>query len=81
VGRDSEESLAGVAEIASERGLDDVLIVSDGFHLFRSKLIADDLGLDAAGLAADDSPIEPWSSTELDFIIRETAAVIVYVLS
>lgn len=80
-GRDTAESLAGVAEIARERGIDDVLIVSDGFHLFRSGVIADDHGLDAAGVAADDSPIEPWSATELDYIIRETAAVIVYVLS
>ena len=80
-GRDSEGSLAGVAEIARERGFEDIMIVSDGFHLFRSKLIADDLGLDAAGVAAADSPIEPWSGTELDYILRETAAVIVYVVS
>jgi uncharacterized SAM-binding protein YcdF (DUF218 family) len=80
-GRNSEDSLAGVARIAQERGIEHVLIVSDGFHLFRSKLIADDLGLDPSGVPVDDSPIEPWSSTELDYILRETAAVIVYVLS
>jgi uncharacterized SAM-binding protein YcdF (DUF218 family) len=80
-GRNSEDSLAGVSRIARDRGIEDVLIISDGFHLFRSKLIADDLGLNPAGVPVDDSPIEPWSSTELDYILRETAAVIVYVLS
>jgi uncharacterized SAM-binding protein YcdF (DUF218 family) len=80
-GRNSEDSLAGVARIAGELNIQDVLIVSDGFHLFRSKLIADDLGLEPVGVPVDDSPIRPWSSTELDYILRETAAVIVYVLS
>lgn len=80
-GRSSEDSLTGVARIARERGISDVLIVSDGFHLFRSKLIADDLGLNPVGVPVDDSPIEPWSSTEMDYILRETAAVIAYVVS
>ena len=80
-GRNSENSLAGVARIAGEMNIEDVLIVSDGFHLFRSKLIANDFGLDPVGVPADDSPIRPWSSTELDYILRETVAVIAYELS
>jgi uncharacterized SAM-binding protein YcdF (DUF218 family) len=79
-GRNSADSLAGVVRIAKRHDIESVLIVSDGFHLFRSKMIADDLGLSAVGVPADDSPIEPWSSTELDYVLREVAAVIAYKL-
>ncbi|MDQ2682734.1 MAG: YdcF family protein [Chloroflexota bacterium] len=79
-GQNSEDSLVGVAEIAERRSIERVLIVSDGFHLFRSKMIADDLGLEAIGVPADASPIRPWSGTELDYVLREAAAIVAYVL-
>jgi len=80
-GRNSEESLGGVAQIAREQDIEWVLIVSDGFHLFRSKMIAEGLGLEALGVPVDESPIEPWSATELDYVVREAGAVIAYVVS
>jgi uncharacterized SAM-binding protein YcdF (DUF218 family) len=46
-GRSSYESLRGVAELLRARGLDEVLIVTDPYHALRSKLIAEDVGLDA----------------------------------
>ena len=78
-GRTSQSSLQGVGSIARERGIHSVLIVSDGFHLFRSKLIADRNGLDAYGVAANNSPIAPWSTTEFEYIVRESAATLAYV--
>lgn len=80
-GRNSEDSLGGVARIARAQEIERVLIVSDGFHLFRSKMIAEGLGLEALGVPADESPIEPWSASELDYVVREAAAVIAYALS
>ena len=46
-GTTSYESLQGVAALLAERGLDDVLIVTDPYHALRSRLIAEDLGLNA----------------------------------
>jgi uncharacterized SAM-binding protein YcdF (DUF218 family) len=48
VGRSSYGSLEQVAAILEPLGKRSVLIVSDPFHLLRSKLSADELGLDAA---------------------------------
>ncbi len=47
-GSNSYESLASVASILAERGLDEVVIVSDPYHALRSRLIADEVGLDAS---------------------------------
>lgn len=75
-GEDTWESMQNVAKVASGRGIDSVLIVSDGFHLFRSERMANAAGFDAVSSAAPDSPIEPWSGAEFSYVIRETGAVI-----
>jgi uncharacterized SAM-binding protein YcdF (DUF218 family) len=41
------ESLENVAELLGERGADSVLIVTDPYHALRSRMIAEDEGLDA----------------------------------
>jgi uncharacterized SAM-binding protein YcdF (DUF218 family) len=46
-GRTTYESLQGVAGLLAQRGLDSVLIVTDPFHSLRSRLIAEDAGLEA----------------------------------
>jgi uncharacterized SAM-binding protein YcdF (DUF218 family) len=46
-GRSTGESLAGVADLLGERGLDTVLLVTDPYHALRSRLIAEDAGLTA----------------------------------
>ncbi len=72
----TEENLTGVAAIMDEQGLHSALIVSDGFHLFRAKYIADSLGIDGYGLPATDSPIGRWSVNEFFYVLREAAAVV-----
>jgi uncharacterized SAM-binding protein YcdF (DUF218 family) len=47
VGRSTYESMEGVAELLAPLGKRSVLIVSDPFHLLRSKLSAEELGLEA----------------------------------
>lgn len=46
-GRSTYESLEGVAELLRERGLRSVLLVTDPFHALRSRLSAEELGLEA----------------------------------
>lgn len=76
VGQDTWESMEGVAEVAEAQDIHSVLIVSDGFHLFRTERMANAVGFDAYSSPAPDSPIEPWSSVEFSYVIRETGAVI-----
>ena len=49
-GSNSYESLEGVAALLDERGLDEVLIVTDPYHALRSRLIAEEVGLDCLGV-------------------------------
>ena len=79
-GRDTWQSMRGVAEVLSPRGNQRVLLVSDGFHLLRGKLMARDLGLEAYGSAALDSPIRVGSAGELSLAIREAFAIVAHVL-
>ena len=78
-GRNTWESMRGVAALLSEQGLSRVLFVSDGFHLFRVKLMARDLGLAAFAAPASDSPIRRGSAGEFSYVLREAAAVVAYV--
>ena len=79
-GNTSETSLEHAALIARENGIRSVLIVTDGFHLFRSRLIAERNGLDAVGVSVSDGPIDRWSVTEFEYVLRETAGVVAYIL-
>ena len=78
-GRDTWQSMEGVRDVLADRDIDSLLIVSDGFHLLRSELMARALGFQASGVAAEDSPIEPWSATEFSYIIRETGGILVVI--
>src|SRR5215210_7487120 len=75
---DTWESMQGIAALLQPRGIDEVIVVSDGFHLFRSRMMARDVGLQAWGSPAEMSPIRTGGSGELTYIIREAAAVVVH---
>ena len=77
-GRDTWTSLGGVASLLRERGLSRTLMVSDGFHLFRVKLMARDLGLTPFAAPATESPIRQGGGTEFSYVLREAAAVAVH---
>jgi uncharacterized SAM-binding protein YcdF (DUF218 family) len=78
VGRSTLESLEGVAEVRPARDGTSVLVVSDGFHLFRSELMLRELGYEAYSSPAPGSPIEPWSSVEFGYVTRETGGVLTF---
>ena len=73
--RDTLGSLEGVDRVLENRDVDSLLIVSDGFHLLRAELMARELGFTAYGAAALGSPIEPWSGSEVSYVIRETGGI------
>jgi uncharacterized SAM-binding protein YcdF (DUF218 family) len=56
-GRSSWASLASVATMLHERGLDRVLLVSDPYHSLRIRLMAQDLGLTAYVSPTRTSPV------------------------
>jgi len=76
-GNDTWASMQNVATVAKGHNIHRVLIVSDGFHLFRSERMAAAVGLKAYTSPATGSPIRPWSADEFSYVIRETGAVIV----
>jgi len=79
-GRDTWESLRGVARLVAEADLGRLLFVSDGFHLFRVKLMARDLGLAAVASPAPDSPIRVGGPAEFAYVVREAGGVVEQVL-
>jgi uncharacterized SAM-binding protein YcdF (DUF218 family) len=76
--RDTWASIQGVDSVLEGRNVDSLLIVSDGFHLFRAEMMARHLGYEVHSSAATGSPIEPWSSTEFSYVVRETGGVIAF---
>lgn len=77
-GRDTWQSMRGVAALLADHELSRVLLVSDGFHLLRSKLMARDLGLIALATPTATSPIRPGGPGEFSYAVREAAAITVY---
>src|SRR5918998_3011576 len=75
---DTWESMQGVAALLQPRDIDQVLVVSDGFHLFRARMMARDVGLQAWGSPAEMSPIRTGGGGELTYVIREAAAVVAH---
>jgi uncharacterized SAM-binding protein YcdF (DUF218 family) len=76
-GRSTQGSIEAVPDLVPLDGAS-VLIVSDGFHLFRSELMFRHLGYNAYSSPVSDSPIRPWSPRELAYIVRETGGVLAF---
>jgi uncharacterized SAM-binding protein YcdF (DUF218 family) len=72
-GDDSWANLTDAAAVLHARGLDKVLIVTDGFHEDRSLAIASNVGLTAWPVPATASPITGWSA--VPFFAKETVGV------
>jgi uncharacterized SAM-binding protein YcdF (DUF218 family) len=75
---DTWESMQGVAAVLAPLGVRDVILVSDGFHLFRSRMMARDVGLQPTGSPAEESPIRVGGGGEFSYMVREAAGVVVH---
>lgn len=62
VGRDTYESLDEAADVLAALGLDEVVLVTDPYHSLRSKLIAEEVGLDASLSPTPTSVVTGWTS-------------------
>lgn len=80
ISHNTAASFEGVQKLLQPRNVHSLLIVSDGFHLYRSEMLARDAGFEANGFAARESPIRPGSMTELRYMVRETFGVLAWKL-
>jgi len=71
--RTTYESAQAVARLLRERRLSSCVVVSDGFHLYRIKLMFRSLGIIAYGSPAPASPIEADPSERTWRSLREMA--------
>jgi uncharacterized SAM-binding protein YcdF (DUF218 family) len=69
----SRDELAAASRFLHKQGIDDVLLVSDGFHAYRIDAIADEVGLKAHVSPTSTSPVTGFD--ELRAELRETVAV------
>lgn len=74
----TEENLANVKALMDARGLKSAIIVSDPFHLYRSEIIARDLGIDAYGSGASNSPAYTNLGWRIWYTARESIALVWY---
>jgi len=79
-GRSSDVSLRAAADTLGDSRR--VVLVSDGFHLLRLGIIAQDLGLEASGSPAPNSPIRRNRRREALYLLAESIKVpVVFVLA
>jgi uncharacterized SAM-binding protein YcdF (DUF218 family) len=62
IGRTTYESLEAAADVLAAEGLDEVVLVTDPYHSLRSKLIAEDVGLEASLSPTPSTVVTGWSS-------------------
>jgi len=67
------DSVRAVTQILQQRRLSTCIVVSDGFHLYRIKLMFRSLGITAYASPAADSPIEEDSTLRTLYSLREMA--------
>ncbi len=74
----TEENLANSKALMEARGWHTALIVSDPFHMLRAEMIARDLGIDAFGSPATNSPNYTILEQRVYYTTREAFALIWY---
>lgn len=74
-GTTTRESMLGVREIMQSRGLRSVLIVTDPYHALRSRLVAQDLGLESYVSPTRSSPLSGMSAVSRH--VREALGIAV----
>ena len=80
-GGNTLSSLRAVAAELRRRGLEDVVLVSDRFHMLRSLRMAADLGLRARGSPTTTSPVERRPASRARYTLREVAGYTAYLLT
>jgi len=79
-GDNTYQNLQEMKALTEREGLGNIVLVSERFHMFRSLIIAGDLGLRAYGSPTSTSPREHNPPLFLYSVLREVAAYTAYVL-
>ena len=79
-GDNTYENLRELKVLTEGEGLESVLLVSERFHMFRSLVMAEDLGMEAYGSPTSTSPREHNLAWRFYYTLREVAAYTAYVL-
>ncbi|MFI9454354.1 MULTISPECIES: YdcF family protein [unclassified Amycolatopsis] len=80
-GSDTLRSLRAVAEQVQKRGWKTAVLVSDPWHSFRARVMADDLGLETWTSPTHRGPVVQARETQARYIVRETGALLYYRLT
>ena len=77
-GVDTLESMRLVAAELDDRGWSTAVLVTDPWHVMRAERMAEDAGIDAASSPTRQGPAVQTRSTQFRYILRETAAYLLY---
>ena len=77
-GHDTLQSMRAVASTFQDRGWHSAVVVTDPWHSLRARTMARDEGIDAETSPPHAGPLFSHRSTELRYIVRETAAYLYY---
>ncbi|GHE13463.1 YdcF family protein [Klenkia taihuensis] len=77
-GVDTLESMRLVAAEFDQRGWRTAVLVTDPWHAMRAERMAEDSGIDAASSPTRQGPAVQTRSTQFRYILRETAAYLLY---
>jgi len=80
-GSDTLGSLRAASALATRHGWESALLVSDPWHSLRSRTMARDCGLRAWTSPTHSGPVVRTRETQLRYIVRETAALLLYRLT
>ena len=77
-GEDTLESMRAVAGTFDERGWTTAVLVTDPWHAMRAQKMAEDAGMAATSSPTRQGPAVQTRTTQLKYIVRETAAYLLY---
>src|SRR6188472_3366809 len=77
-GVDTLESMRAVSTAFDERGWSSAVLVTDPWHAMRAERMAQDAGLEAESSPTRQGPAVQTRATQFRYILRETAAYLVY---
>jgi uncharacterized SAM-binding protein YcdF (DUF218 family) len=78
VGVDTLESIRAVATTYDEQGWTTAVLVSDPWHAMRAERMAEDEGIEADSSPTRQGPAVQTRATQFRYILRETAAYLLY---
>ncbi|GAB3314251.1 YdcF family protein [Geodermatophilus aquaeductus] len=77
-GVDTLESMRAVGAAFAERGWSDAVLVTDPWHAMRAERMAEDAGIAAESSPTRQGPAVQTRNTQFRYILRETAAYLLY---